>query len=30
MAEQPEIRRQLIERPELYDTAADEFLRYTR
>ena len=29
MAEQPELRRQLIERPELYDTAAEEFLRYT-
>ena len=29
MAEQPELRHQLIERPELYDTAADEFLRYT-
>ena len=29
MAEQPELRRQLIEHPELYDTAAEEFLRYT-
>jgi cytochrome P450 len=29
MAEQPDLRRQLIGRPELWDTAADEFLRYT-
>ena len=29
LAEQPDLRRELIEHPELYDTAADEFLRYT-
>jgi cytochrome P450 len=29
MAVHPELRQQLIDRPELYVTAADEFLRYT-
>ena len=29
LAEHPELRRQLIDRPELYVTATDEFLRYT-
>ena len=29
LAEQPALRQQLIERPALYSTAADEFLRYT-
>jgi cytochrome P450 len=29
MAEQPELKRRLIDDPELYGTAADEFLRYT-
>ena len=29
LAQQPELRQQLIDHPELYPTAADEFLRYT-